>query len=58
MAGEKSMGANPREHIDGVVVWCVSNALLPSDELVMHPKNNNTHPKGQVELLAKIIRDN
>lgn len=56
MAAEKRIGATPREHIDGVAVWCGYDALLPADELVVHPKNNNTHPKRQVELLAKIIK--
>ncbi len=45
----------PREMIEHIPVWCRFDAIVRVDELKKHPKNNNTHPKKQIELLAKII---
>jgi len=41
---------------DGVEVWCEFGKLVPVDELKPNPRNPNTHPRHQVELLAKNIR--
>ena len=41
---------------DGVEVWCSFDKLVPVDELKPNPRNPNTHPARQIELLAKNIR--
>lgn len=41
---------------DGVEVWCEFGKLVPVGELKPNPRNPNTHPQRQVELLAKNIR--
>lgn len=45
----------PRAVIDGVPVWCGHDAVVPIDELMPHPKNDNKHPEEQIARLAKII---
>ncbi|MFW5883826.1 MAG: ParB/Srx family N-terminal domain-containing protein, partial [Verrucomicrobiota bacterium] len=41
---------------DGIEVWCGFEKLVPVDELKPNPRNPNTHPSRQIELLAKNIR--
>lgn len=41
---------------DGIEVWCSYDKLLPIEELLENPKNPNTHPQNQIELLAQNIR--
>ena len=41
---------------DGVEVWCEFGKLVPVEDLTPNPRNPNTHPGRQVELLAKNIR--
>ena len=41
---------------NGVEVWCSFDKLVPVGELRPHPRNPNTHPQRQIELLAKNIR--
>lgn len=41
---------------DGIEVWCSFDKLVPVDELKPNPRNPNTHPARQIELLAKNIR--
>lgn len=41
---------------DGIEVWCAHERLLPVEELKPNPRNPNSHPNGQLELLAKNIR--
>lgn len=41
---------------DGIEVWCSFDKLLPIEELKANPRNPNTHPVRQIELLAKNIR--
>ena len=41
---------------DGVEVWCEFEKLVPVDGLKPNPRNPNTHPQRQVEMLAKNIR--
>jgi hypothetical protein len=41
---------------DGVEVWCEFGKLVPVEDLKPNPRNPNTHPQHQVELLAKNIR--
>jgi hypothetical protein len=39
----------------GPTVFCSHSKMVPIGKLVENPKNPNTHPKSQLELLAKII---
>ncbi len=41
--------------IGDVPVWCAHDAIVDCVELKPNPKNPNTHPKSQIELLGKII---
>ncbi len=41
---------------DGVDVWCSFDKLVPVEDLEANPRNPNTHPQRQVELLAKNIQ--
>jgi DNA modification methylase len=38
-----------------VPVFCAHDELVPIDHVVGNPRNPNTHPAAQIELLAKII---
>jgi ParB-like chromosome segregation protein Spo0J len=41
---------------DGIEVWCSFDKLVPVEDLQPNPRNPNTHPARQVELLAKNVR--
>lgn len=41
---------------NGIEVWCNFDELVPVGELRPNPRNPNTHPQRQIELLAKNIR--
>ena len=41
---------------DGIEVWCGFEQLVPIEDLKPNPRNPNTHPSRQIELLAKNIR--
>ena len=41
---------------NGIEVWCNFDELVPVGELKANPRNPNTHPQRQIELLAKNIR--
>jgi ParB-like chromosome segregation protein Spo0J len=41
---------------DGIEVWCGFEKLVPVEDLKPNPRNPNTHPARQIELLAKNIR--
>jgi hypothetical protein len=41
---------------NGIEVWCNFEKLVPVAELKPNPRNPNTHPQRQIELLAKNIR--
>ena len=41
---------------DGVEVWCQFEKLVPVGEIAPNPRNPNTHPQRQIELLAKNIQ--
>lgn len=40
-----------------IQVWCEHTKLVPTKDLKPWPKNPNVHPKKQIELLAKIIKE-
>ncbi len=54
MGNEQSLKA--KALADGVEVWCGFDKLVPVGELNPNPRNPNTHPARQIELLAKNIR--
>lgn len=41
---------------DGIEVWCAYDKLVKVEELILHPKNPNTHPQNQIKILAQNIR--
>lgn len=45
----------PRAMIDKVPVWCAHDKIIDCSELIPNPKNPNTHPAKQIQLLGKII---
>jgi len=47
----------PRAMVGKVPVWCVHDALVYVVEFKPNPKNPNTHPASQIELLGKIIKE-
>ena len=49
-------GVKAKALADGVEVWCSFDKLVPVGDLKPNPRNPNTHPAKQVELLAKNIR--
>ena len=53
----KTKKEKPRAMIGKVPVWCVHDALVYVVELKPNPKNPNTHPAEQIELLGKIIKE-
>ena len=45
-----------RHQIDGVSVFCAFDEIAEISKLKENPRNPNTHPSVQIELLAQIIR--
>lgn len=48
--------AEPKAWADGVPVYCAHDAIVDVTTLVSNPKNPNTHPDNQIQLLGRIIR--
>jgi len=48
--------AEPKAWADGVPVYCAHDAIVDVATLVPNPKNPNTHPDSQIQLLGRIIR--
>lgn len=48
--------AEPKAVASGVPVFCAHDAIVDVAKLVPNPKNPNTHPDNQVQLLGRIIR--
>lgn len=46
----------PKAWADGVPVYCAHDAIADVAALVPNPKNPNTHPDNQIQLLGRIIR--
>ena len=52
-----SNNINPARHsLDGVSVFCAFDEVVEIDKLKENPKNPNTHPSVQIDLLAQIIK--
>ena len=49
-------GSDPKAWADKVPVFCAHDAIVDAAALVPNPKNPNTHPDSQVQLLGRIIR--
>lgn len=48
--------AEPKAWADGVPVYCAHDEIVDVATLVPNPKNPNTHPDSQIQLLGRIIR--
>lgn len=48
-------GNKPRAMIGDVPVWCAHDKIINCVKLKPNPKNPNTHPAKQIELLGKIL---
>lgn len=48
--------AEPKAWADSVPVFCAHDAIVDAATLVPNPKNPNTHPDEQIQLLGRIIR--
>lgn len=48
--------AEPRGYADGVPVYCAYDEIVDVATLIPNPKNPNTHPDEQLQLLGRIIR--
>lgn len=48
--------AKPKAYADGTPVYCAHDAIVDVAKLVPNPKNPNTHPDDQIQLLGRIIR--
>lgn len=56
MSGEYKTNATPRAMIGDTPVFCAFDDLLETEKVIGNPRNPNTHPKEQIEMLAKIIK--
>lgn len=56
MSNAYQTGAEPRAMIGDIPVFCAYDELVDIGKAVPNPKNPNSHPKAQIELLAKIIK--
>lgn len=56
MTGTMADDPKARTLANGIEVWCSFDKLVPVGELKSNPRNPNTHPQRQIELLAKNIR--
>lgn len=48
--------AEPKAWADNVPVFCAHDATVSVAELIPNPKNPNTHPDTQIQMLGRIIR--
>lgn len=48
--------AEPKAWADNVPVFCAHDAIVSVAELIPNPKNPNTHPDTQIQMLGRIIR--
>lgn len=48
--------AEPKAWAGEIPVFCAHDAIVDAATLVPNPKNPNTHPDGQIQLLGRIIR--
>ena len=48
--------ATPKAYAADVPVYCAHDAIVDVAQLVPNPKNPNTHPDNQIQMLGRIIR--
>jgi ParB-like chromosome segregation protein Spo0J len=48
---------NPKTYADGISVYCAYDDIIDIVSLVPNPRNPNQHSGKQIELLAKIIKN-
>ena len=53
---EQKTEITPKAWADGVAVYCAHDEIVDAATLVPNPKNPNTHPDEQIQLLGRIIR--
>lgn len=53
---EYRTSAEPRAMIGDIPVFCAYDEIIDIGKAIPNPKNPNSHPKSQIELLAKIIK--
>jgi hypothetical protein len=46
----------PKAYASGVSVYCAHDEIVPVEKVIANPKNSNTHPDGQIEVLSRIIQ--
>lgn len=46
---------NPKGYADKIPVFCEHTKIVPTEDLLPNPKNDNVHPETQIRLLANII---
>lgn len=42
---------------DGIPVYCDFSEIVPIEKIQPNPRNPNKHPKSQIELMAKLVRE-
>lgn len=52
-----NLHAEPKAWADGIPVYCSHDNVEDVTKLVPNPKNPNTHPDDQIQLLGRIIRN-
>ena len=45
-----------KAYADGVPVYCEHTKIVPIEDVIPNPKNDNVHPETQIRFLSKIIR--
>lgn len=58
MNAKNKASESPRAVISGVKVYCAFDEAVKAEALIGNPRNPNTHPAEQIELLGKIITTN
>ena len=56
MSDKHTTEAQPKAWADGVPVFCAHDEVVDVAKLVPNPRNPNTHPDNQIQLLGRIIR--
>lgn len=56
MSNEYRTSAEPRATIGDIPVFCAYDEIIDIGKAVPNPKNPNSHPQKQIELLSKIIK--
>jgi hypothetical protein len=57
MAKKNDKPNKPKAEIGGVPVWCAFSEIISTAEVRANPRNPNQHPIEQIDLLAKILKE-